>query len=505
MSAGDEEPPPSGGDGRKPARRRLARAGLGAGLAVLLALLVGLGVVVRYGVLTDAGRGLISAPLQGLSLGPLGRLHIEGLSGDVWRDFSLKRLTIADAEGVWLDARDVEVRWRPSALAGRRLHVESLTAAGVQVLRRPAVKASATGQGPSRPPLSIQLDSLRLRLQTFPAFSTRPGRFDIAANLDLDRSGGLGGAIQAKSLLHAGDGLDARFDLGLHHRLMLRARALEARGGAIAGSLGLPASQPFQLDADADGAAGDGRLSLSAFSGGKAFAEAAGVWGGGGGTVEARYALDASGLTAGLAHALGSQLRLSVVSRPSAGGLQALQARVAADNATASLAGPLDPKAVKTPQGFQLDLSVKDLTRVTATPQMGALTAAGRLSFNPKGWSWMGRAAVDRLSAYDYALARIDGPVEVDDISGELRIKADVQGGQGQGHGLLASAVGPHPRAVLDASRLSDGRLLLRSVKITGAGLELDAVGQRSLFGGLSFKGGAQIADIAALHPGAHG
>src|SRR5579862_6252248 len=86
------------------------------GFLVVIALaLVGL----RYGVLLPQGRLLIEAAADGLKIGRFGRLRIEGLSGDVWRDLSVRRLTIRDEGGVWLEADNLHMRWRYIALLGR--------------------------------------------------------------------------------------------------------------------------------------------------------------------------------------------------------------------------------------------------------------------------------------------------------------------------------------------------------------------------------------------------
>jgi len=53
--------------------------------------------------------------------------------------------------------------------------------------------------------------------------------------------------------------------------------------------------------------------------------------------------------------------------------------------------------------------------------------------------------------------------------------------------------------------RLADGRLLLRALNASGAGLKLQASGERTLFGALNFKGEAQFSNLAAARPGAHG
>jgi translocation and assembly module TamB len=96
LSVETTEPAPPPAPPRR--RRRALRAALTL-LAVLALLVVALAAIVRLGVLTPQGRRLAETELNGLKLGGYGRLHVEGLQGDLWRDFSLRRLTVSDAGG----------------------------------------------------------------------------------------------------------------------------------------------------------------------------------------------------------------------------------------------------------------------------------------------------------------------------------------------------------------------------------------------------------------------
>ena len=90
----------------------------GAGLVLLVVLLA---VGVRVAVLTDTGRTTLVSWLDGMDLGRFGTLQLSGLSGDVFGDFKVKRLAVVDEKGVWLEGRDVTMRWRSYSLFRRRL------------------------------------------------------------------------------------------------------------------------------------------------------------------------------------------------------------------------------------------------------------------------------------------------------------------------------------------------------------------------------------------------
>ena len=195
----------------------------------LVALLLGL--VLRFGAETPAGRALVLNALEGLRLGTLGQLHIAGVKGDVWRDFTVAEARVVDARGAWIEARNVRIRWRWAELLRRKVHVLSLTADSINVVRRPNLGGNAGG-GPA--PVSMVIDHLATTLLTQPEFSGTRGDFRLLGDIDLERSGAASGGVILVSRLHAGDGLETRFSVGPHKPLLIEARAHEGRGGALA-------------------------------------------------------------------------------------------------------------------------------------------------------------------------------------------------------------------------------------------------------------------------------
>jgi autotransporter translocation and assembly factor TamB len=111
-------------------------------VAVCLGLLVVIAAMLatmRYGVLLPQARLLIEARAEGLKIGRMGKLHIEGLEGDVWRDLKIRRLTITDEKGVWLEARNLRLAWRYAELLRRRFDAELVSAENIRLVRRPTL------------------------------------------------------------------------------------------------------------------------------------------------------------------------------------------------------------------------------------------------------------------------------------------------------------------------------------------------------------------------------
>ncbi len=440
--------------------------------------------------------------LNGVSVGRYGRLHVEGLGGDLWRDFTVSRLTIADQNGVWLDVHRLEIDWRPVELVTRRVHIADADAGQVQLIRRP-VAGPAGAPGPA--PVALTIDRLTLQAETLPAASVVRGLFGLSGGLDTERNGAISGNIDAKSRLHAGDGLTAQFDFGVRQRLAINAQAREAQGGALAGLLGLPTGQPFSLDARVGGAKGDGWLRLRASTGAQSIAEADGTWTQAGGQAAGRLSLAASHWTAPWMHALGPEVRFTAAGRPVNGDLFGVALSAQSDNATLQAVGVADATRFRVPDGLGVQAHVSDLHRLLSTPDMGQGSLVGRFV---GGWSnahLTGNASIMQVKLGGYSLARASGPIDLVHDKGAWRLRAQAVGEQGRGAGLLAALIGGRPQASLDATRLADGRILIQSLKGTGAGLNLNATGQHGLFGDLSFKGDLKLTNLAAARTGARG
>ena len=484
------------------ARRSWRRIALVVVIATL-GVFAGLLLAMRYGVLLPQARLLITAATDGLKIGRFGRLKIEGLSGDVWSDLKIVRLTLRDDKGVWLEADDVQLKWRYIELLRRNFRADDIAVGQLQLIRRPTLEPGGTEGGM---PVSFHIDRAHGRLVLQPGFAQRQGAYDLDANLQVERAGGQRGRVRVISVARPGDHLNADFDVGTTRPLLIRVDAVEAQGGALAGSLGLPADQPFSLQVAASGRASQGRFVAAGLSGAIRPLEAQGSWDRQQGQASGRFSLTASKLTAGLAQRLGPEAQFQIGGRKAGPDLFALQAKVAAENLSLTAAGLGDLGKRKIgPQGLQLVATTEALSRITGGPGMGPARVVGILTQTPTGWRLGGDAAVARANLGGYGLDRAAGPYVLTLDKGDVALDARLTGAGGRGAGFIAAALGGAPRAALQATRLKDGRLSLRRLEVAGAGLRLEATGGRNLFGGLTFKGQAQLTNLAAARPGASG
>ncbi len=509
MSAAPPEPTPPTAAERlsTPERRRPARWGrwLALGVAAVLALLVLAAVGARLMVRTQGGRSLVAHLLEGLPLGPVGRLHVEGVGGDPLTDLTLARLQIVDARGPWLDARDLEMRWRWSELLSRRFHAQAITARVLTLVRDPVLAPQPPSRGSSQLPIAVQIDQLGLRLDTLPAFSVRPGAYRIDGRFTLERNMAAQGRLGASSLLHAGDGLSALFQVGQGGRVLVRADVVEGQGGALAGALGLPLDQALSVMVRAVGTVEAGALQLRAGTGADTPLSADSSWGAGSARLTARLELGASRLTHDLAARAGPVAQLSLTARHLHGDVFDIAGRLAAQTASLTIAGPLDWK-VRSTSGLALTLDVPDAARWAPGVAIASARLGGSVRGDPERFDFKGQLAATRLAQSGYSLARAQGPVALSRQGEVWRVQADLAGAGGAGQGLVAGLLGASPRVKLDGVRLADGRLLLRSLDAAGAGVSVSGQGGQALLGGgLSFKGQAQLGSLVALQKGLRG
>ena len=494
------------GGRRASADRRKPRwpAALGLGVLAFVALLLALAAGARLMVRTGAGRSAVLQLLEGLPLGPVGRLHVEGLAGDPLSDLTLARLQIVDARGPWLDAEDVEMRWRFGELLSRRFHAQAITARRLTLLRDPLLAPQPPSKGASELPLAVQVDRLALRLETRPAFSVRQGLYDVAGGFTLERNMAAQGRLSVQSRLHAGDGLQAAFQVGQGGRVQVRAQAAEGPGGALAGALGLPVDRALSVQVRADGTVQTGALSLSARTGPDTPLTAEATWGAGAAQLQAQLTLGASRFTRDLASRAGPQARLTLAARHLHGDVFDVHGQLAAQTASLKIDGPLDWK-VRTTTGLALALQVSDARRWAPSVDIASAQLAGGLVGDPDRFDFKGRIAAQNLAQSGYSLASAQGPVALSLRQKVWALQADLRGAGGAGRGLTPGLFGATPHVVLDGTRLADGRLLIRNLDAQGTGLTLSGQGGQGLFGGLSFKGAATVASVASLQKGARG
>ena len=185
-----------------------------------------------------------------------GMVVAQGLGGRFPDALTLRHLEVHDTQGPWLTADDVVLDWSPTALLHRQASIQLLSAASLDVARRPAVSPAPTPPAaPSKPftlPVRVTIDHLAVVRATLgqpvagiPAVLTLDGSADLPslvagqANLTVTVPGS--SANYALTATVTDERIDAHLALA------------EPAGGLIAHAAALPDIGPLHLDASIAG------------------------------------------------------------------------------------------------------------------------------------------------------------------------------------------------------------------------------------------------------------
>lgn len=149
------------------------------------------------------------------------RIRIGRIDGSIFGKSQLKNVAISDGQGVFLTSPNIKLDWAPGAWLYNALHIDSVTAERVTLIRLPKLKPS-TRKGPILPGFDIHIGELRIdRLDIGPAVSGKPRSGRVWGKVDV-RSGRA--LVELKALMNSGGDqitlhLDAepdrnRFDIG---------------------------------------------------------------------------------------------------------------------------------------------------------------------------------------------------------------------------------------------------------------------------------------------------
>lgn len=472
-------------------------------LGVAFALIVGVIGAGRLAVLTPAGRELVLSFLAGKEIGRYGRINVEGLSGDLWNDFTLARVTVTDRDGVWLEAENVRLDWSFLPLIARRFHADTIEAEVIRLVRQPVLEPDVTP--PGNQPLTIDIDSFSAQVEFLEGFSEEYGRWNLSGDALAVRNGRIDATIRAFSVSRPGDQLHLAFqsDDGSLIGATILARAHEAQGGPIAGALGYSPDQPFDLNIDVRENAFDALVQTGDYRPVEARGRFSDAGGQGGGYI--RFA--GSELLAPLAERLGPQIRFGIGLAPIRGaeGQYGLGWQVRADNIALDLRGAVSRGGDTVSDGLRLRLATPSISRLAGQALAGAATLEGVWRGGSRRWAFDGDVGLERTDLAGYALRRLSGPIEIQARDGRYDFQADLTGDGGAGGSLLASLIGSRPRALIRGSRLADARILIRRFDLDGAALDITAQGTRGLNGSLSTEGQANVTDVSRLRRQAAG
>ena len=473
---------------------------------ILVAAVVTLAVIGVVGgrmyLLTGPGRGLVEGFIQGKKISRYGRINVEGLSGDLFDDFTLRRVTITDRKGVWLEARNVRVDWSYIPLLGRRFQADTISAEVIQLVRRPEIDPP-DGRPPSPQPISIDIDRFSARVELLEGFSKEYGRWDLSGDAHIPRVGNKTATVDARSLNRPGDFLKLAATFGgKMDDLRLDLRANEAQGGPLAGAMGYSPDRPFSAIALVNGEVINAVVRTGDFTP----LSVQGHYGKAGARVSGYADFGGSDLFQPFVDRIGRTARFGFAAVPDRReGYQGVAWRLYADNVETHAVGILKMSDRSAPDGIRIALATPNLTRLAGTTIGGPTSWTGVFTGAPDDFALKGQASLLNASLASYQATRLSGPLNAAYKDGRLTLDGDIRGVGGRSEGIVGALLGATPHVQLQAAREKDGAILLNRIDARGQALTLTGSGGRNLLGGLSFRGQARITDVGRIQPGARG
>ena len=460
---------------RRRGRARSIAASAGAALTMGAALALGPGAAWIVDRLADGQR-----------VWRLGRIDIDGVSGPWLGALRAERVTLADGDGVWLEAHDVALNWRPFDLPLGAVRIDAASAADISISRLPNLT-------PLRPPrgdmLDVRIDALRIdAISIAEPVLGEQARFTAALALriadktidllDLDLRRGDSDADRAIVFYRAGADYALNIDIE------------GAAGGVLAHALSV-ADQNVRLTARSDGDAENGQNQFEGLIGADKLVSGVARWSGADWSIAVAARFDSLPATRAIARRIGASAALNA-SGARAG---AFSARARTPFLALDLDGALDA-----------DMALDGPARFTATTQrLSDIAREAPFEFGPAKLTGElrranGVAAIRAtLEARELDVlgrrAALAGPVEAALSRDRFTLSAD----------LRAPADGPalFARARLQTALAYDrgrGRFTLSRAVLDGDALMLDAQGWANRGDG-EFSGGWRARKLETLAP----
>lgn len=499
-----DEAPDTPAETAKKKRTRLQAVAFFGGMAaaVLAALLILVGIGGRMYLLSDSGRALVTSFVAGQKVGRYGRINVEGVRGDLFDDFTIDRVTVTDARGVWLEARKVRVDWDWWQLIGRRFHATEVRAEVIRLIRRPDVEPTTEPPGPQ--PLSVDIDRFTADVELLEGFSKEYGRWRLTGEADVPRKGLKKAVVNAVSNTRPGDYLALTATIGEELAdLRLNLRANEARGGPLAGALGYSPDQPFFATAVVNGEIVDAVVRTGDF----VPLVIKGRYGETRTRISGFADFSGSDLLAPFAERIGRTVRFGFATSTDSDddGRIGVAWRLMADNLDSRASGEIRINDRSSPDGVTLGVSTRSLSRLVGAPAGGAAAYRGVFRGDAQVWTLTGSVDVIGAELSSYRAQRLRGPLNLQVRRGRADIDGDLRAAGGSSAGIVGGLLGAAPRLTFEAARQADGAVLLERINLTGQALTLTGSGGRNLVGALGFRGRAEITDASRLREGARG
>ncbi|WP_084397009.1 translocation/assembly module TamB domain-containing protein [Henriciella aquimarina] len=462
-------------------RRPLVKWGLIA-LAGLVGLLVVILLALRFAAQSSIGRNFVEARIEAAD--PSGQdIEIEGLSGDLLGTFRIERLTVADEDGIWLEAENVLADWKPLALRKRSLWVEALEADLIHVMRRPVLVSSGqSSSGSGTMPLRAgKIETLRIgEVRTDEGVLPRPLSLEINGQGRLGRDGG---RTELAVLPLEGDGDRLTADLTWSEDFRVRGNlALDGPAGGLFASLArLQPGQSLNARLDADGTLetwqADGEIAVSEQSLISIDAQSE--------NETIAFNIDAHParhpLTARIADTLGDELTIDGAILREDGSQPVLDLDARAEGLNLEARARQDRSGV-----YSADLRLRadrpDRYAGSDSISVGSALLDGTAVYDAGSVRFDGTIEADAVDVPSFAAETVSGPLKAVYDQGQVLVNTTLTGEGATLPGMAGKLAGAAPVVSTNLSYdLSERALAMRELSVRGKAARISAAGTATL------------------------
>ncbi|MEJ0058129.1 MAG: translocation/assembly module TamB domain-containing protein [Terricaulis sp.] len=272
-----------------------------------IAVAAGAGVILG-GIVVALGPGaawVVDHGADGRKVWRLGHIQLDGVTGSWLGDLHVAHLTIEDEQGVWAEANDVSLDWRPFDLLTGSVRIDAAHADRINVLRRPVLLEPSLTRGAS---FDVQLNALGVdHIDLAEGVLGEAANFSATLALDVNDKVPQTIDLNLARLDSGADRAIIRYRSGPAYALHVDVAS--APGGVLAHALGVNA-QGLTLSAEGNGDAVTGGARFEGAVGDDALGAGALTWSQSGWTIEADARLDLFPATRTLAARIGESVTL---------------------------------------------------------------------------------------------------------------------------------------------------------------------------------------------------
>lgn len=236
-------------------------------LFILLGLVLLTGALL-LGINTDPGRKFVAEQIEALEFENGMAIGIEEIGGSLYSEMTIRGLTIADPQGVFLRSPEVVVDWHPFAFINSHIDIDALTAPSMVLERLPQFTETPPNDDPLLPDYDIDIDRLEIGefIAEAPVAGTRRvGTFKGDVHIaDARAKVTVNGATLAGPDQAGGDRIALVLDAVPDDNILNLDLDLQAPGnGVIAAMAGLTEPLDVQLKGAGDWASWTGKLNAA--------------------------------------------------------------------------------------------------------------------------------------------------------------------------------------------------------------------------------------------------